>query len=179
MKLIYDKDQSRTLADLNGTFYEDLSALTDVLRALADVSRESPVILDIGGSVPLGDVIRVYDVCVGAGFDSVNFAADPPARRLTHIPPMRCGRRTLSCLQQRVEQHPHLAEFQRPVGCIDQFRQQVDGKCAVVAGAPQLRNQAAVIEFAEADLDLHRVRRGVAKIEVAGVRNHQVDRLVR
>ena len=77
VKLIFDEDAARTLADLNGTLYEDLPALIDVLRALADVSRESPVILDIDGAVPLGDVILVYDVCRAAGFDSVTFAADP------------------------------------------------------------------------------------------------------
>ncbi|REJ80784.1 MAG: biopolymer transporter ExbD [Planctomycetota bacterium] len=77
VELIFDENEAKTLADLNGTLYEDLTVLTGVLRQLAEVSRESPVILDIGGDVPLGDVILVYDVCRAAGFDSVNFAADP------------------------------------------------------------------------------------------------------
>lgn len=73
------RDADRTVADLNGTPYDDLAQLTGVLRALAEVSRENPIVLDIGAEVPVGDVIRVYDVCRGAGFESVNFAADAEA----------------------------------------------------------------------------------------------------
>ena len=69
-------DAGQTVADLNGTTYEDLEKLGGVLSALADISRESPIILDIDDAVPLGDAIRVYDACRGAGFESISFAAD-------------------------------------------------------------------------------------------------------
>ncbi len=74
IKLLRDED--RTIADMNGTIYEDLGRLEAVLRTLADISRENPVILDIADEVPLGDLIRVYDTCRAAGFESVAFAAD-------------------------------------------------------------------------------------------------------
>lgn len=72
-------DDERTAADLNGTVYEDLERLTDVLSALAEVSRINPIILQIDDGVPLGDVIQVYDACRKAGFESINFAAEPEA----------------------------------------------------------------------------------------------------
>lgn len=67
----------KTVADLNGTAYEDLAKLTGVLSALAEVSHDNPIILDIEDTVPLGDAIRVYDACRSAGFESISFAADP------------------------------------------------------------------------------------------------------
>ncbi|MBL8850499.1 MAG: biopolymer transporter ExbD [Planctomycetaceae bacterium] len=67
----------RTVADLNGTAYDDLHRLNGVLRALAEVSRDNPIVLDIEDTVPLGEAIRVYDACRSAGFESINFAADP------------------------------------------------------------------------------------------------------
>ncbi len=72
-------DRSHTVADLNGTVYDDLSRLTGVLAALGEVSRINPIILDINDAVPLGDVIYVYDACRKAGFESISFAADPDA----------------------------------------------------------------------------------------------------
>lgn len=74
------RDGDRTIADMNGTLYEDLAQLEQVLRTLAEISRDNPVILDIAGDVPLGDLIRVYDACRAAGFESIAFAADafPP-----------------------------------------------------------------------------------------------------
>ena len=69
--------EERTVAELNGTVYDDLERVTSVLTALSEVSRENPIILDIEDAVPLGDVIRVYDACRRAGFESINFAAEP------------------------------------------------------------------------------------------------------
>lgn len=69
-------DAERTVADLNGMPYEDLQKLTGVLRELADVSQDNPIILDIEDAVPLGDAIQVYDACRSAGFESISFAAD-------------------------------------------------------------------------------------------------------
>jgi biopolymer transport protein ExbD len=78
VKLSLDRPSGRTVADMNGTVYEDLSQLKAQLRALSELSPDSPVILDNGDEVPLGDVISVYDTCRAAGFESVNFAADAP-----------------------------------------------------------------------------------------------------
>jgi biopolymer transport protein ExbD len=72
-----------TVAELNGTPYEDLGQLEQQLRGLAELAPEMPVILDIADDVEFGDLIRVYDVCRAAKFQSVNFAvADraPPAK---------------------------------------------------------------------------------------------------
>jgi biopolymer transport protein ExbD len=44
------------------------------LLALAETTSEIPVILDIEGAVPLGDVVRVYDACQSAQFRQVSFA---------------------------------------------------------------------------------------------------------
>lgn len=79
VKLTYDEAAGRTSADVNGTVYDDLTRLTDVLSALGELSTESPIVLDIAGPVPWGDVITVWDACRAAGFESINFAADAPA----------------------------------------------------------------------------------------------------
>lgn len=52
-----------------------LDQLKQTLAALAGVDRNLPVILDAEGSVPLGDLIDVYDACRVAGFVSIRFAA--------------------------------------------------------------------------------------------------------
>jgi biopolymer transport protein ExbD len=76
IRLFHDGD--RTIADMNGTIYEELDRLEEVLRALSEISRDNPVVLDIDAEVPLGDLIRVYDACRAAGFESIAFAADAP-----------------------------------------------------------------------------------------------------
>ena len=77
VKLMFDEG-SGTSADVNGTVYDDLTRLTDVLSQLGDLSSGSPIVLDIAGPVPWGDVIYVWDSCRAAGFESINFAADAP-----------------------------------------------------------------------------------------------------
>lgn len=65
-----------TVAEVNGSIHPDLDALATVLSGLqeAGAAGEMPVVLDVGSDVPLGDVIRVYDECLAAGFASVDFA---------------------------------------------------------------------------------------------------------
>lgn len=46
-----------------------------VLRAVAEIDRSLPVILDVAGDVPLGDMIDVYDLCRLEGFEKIQFAA--------------------------------------------------------------------------------------------------------
>ncbi len=65
-----------TVAELNGRDYSDVGALLDTLRTLARLDTSIPVVLDIAPDVPLGDVIRVYDACRAAEFQSIRFAAD-------------------------------------------------------------------------------------------------------
>ena len=64
-----------TTIEMNGRQYPNVEALSDPLTALAELSPESPVILDNGPQVPMRDVIAVYDLCRRAGYQSVNFAA--------------------------------------------------------------------------------------------------------
>ena len=70
-----------TIAEVNSREYDDLAALEATLRGLAELAPEIPVILDIGPDVPLGDLIRVYDTCRAARFQSIHFAADTAAAR--------------------------------------------------------------------------------------------------
>jgi biopolymer transport protein ExbD len=46
-----------------------------VLRSAAEIDRAVPVILDVAGEVPLGEMIDVYDLCRVEGFEKIQFAA--------------------------------------------------------------------------------------------------------
>jgi biopolymer transport protein ExbD len=46
-----------------------------VLQTVAAIDRTLPVVLDVSGDVPLGDMINVYDLCRLEGFDKIQFAA--------------------------------------------------------------------------------------------------------
>ena len=63
-----------TVVELNDREYADADSLRKTLLALAETTPEIPVILDIDGPVPLGDVVRVYDACQSAQFRQVSFA---------------------------------------------------------------------------------------------------------
>lgn len=64
--------------DMNGTVYQDLDQLKENLRALAEVGQEIPVTLDIASTVRMEKVVDVWDTCIAAGFETVNFAVDGP-----------------------------------------------------------------------------------------------------
>jgi biopolymer transport protein ExbD len=49
--------------------------ISPLLRALAEIDRTLPVILDVGGTVPLGEMIDVYDECRAVGLEKIQFAA--------------------------------------------------------------------------------------------------------
>lgn len=66
--------EALTVVELNDREYSDEAALRTTLLALAETTPEIPVILDIEGAVPLGDVVRVYDACQSAQFRQVSFA---------------------------------------------------------------------------------------------------------
>jgi len=69
-------ENGTTVVDMNGTTYQNLDQLKGQLRLLAEVGPDNPVILDIAQSVPLGDVVDIYDTAQSAGFDSISFSAD-------------------------------------------------------------------------------------------------------
>ena len=72
-------DTGELVVEVNGRSYTNFDRLTDVIRQLADLAPEIPVILDIAPRTPMGDVIRVYDLCRSANFEDVQFAADAAA----------------------------------------------------------------------------------------------------
>lgn len=72
-----DRVGGQTVATVN----EATRTLDEVERTLrglaaADAAGALPVILDVGGAVPAGDVVRMYDAARAAGFEQVSFAAD-------------------------------------------------------------------------------------------------------
>ncbi|MES2794246.1 MAG: biopolymer transporter ExbD [Planctomycetota bacterium] len=68
--------EAGTVAEINGTDYATVELLETQLRALAQIGPEVPIILDIEGPVPFGDVIRVYDLCQRLHFTTIKFAID-------------------------------------------------------------------------------------------------------
>jgi biopolymer transport protein ExbD len=62
---------------LNGVDHESFSALKELLLELAQLAPGSPVVLDVEGDVEAGEVLRVYDTCRAARFQSIQFALDP------------------------------------------------------------------------------------------------------
>ncbi|RLS35858.1 MAG: biopolymer transporter ExbD [Planctomycetota bacterium] len=72
--------------DMNGTVYQDLKPLKAKLRALAELSPENPVVLDIAPSVQMEQLVDVWDTCIAAGFQSVSFAVDKPQSPPSAVP---------------------------------------------------------------------------------------------
>ncbi|HID24081.1 MAG TPA: biopolymer transporter ExbD [Planctomycetaceae bacterium] len=72
----------RTIVEFNnpqyGQAFDDFDRLRGRLLELAAVAREMPVILEIAPDVPMGDMIRVYDICRQADFETIQFAAEMP-----------------------------------------------------------------------------------------------------
>lgn len=66
----------QTVVDMNGTIYSDRDRLKSQLQALAELSPESPINLDIAPDVPLGDMIDIYDACRASGFETINFVTN-------------------------------------------------------------------------------------------------------
>jgi len=54
---------------------DTFASLRQVLRNVAEVDLDVPVILDVADPVPLGDVVDVYDAARITGFDQIQFAA--------------------------------------------------------------------------------------------------------
>lgn len=66
-------EPGRVVMTLNETPYEGFPQLEAVLRQLAELAPESPVILDLAPQVPAGELVRLYDTCRRAGFQTINF----------------------------------------------------------------------------------------------------------
>jgi len=70
-------ENQKTVAELNDRRYSDHAELQLTLTSLAELAPEIPVILEIDGTVPLGEMIKVYDTCRAANFESIHFATTP------------------------------------------------------------------------------------------------------
>ena len=73
VRMLWENDQVQWL--VNGESQADLAAVRERLAAVGKIRNDLPVVVDPVEAVPLGDVIDVYDVTRGAGFDTVEFAA--------------------------------------------------------------------------------------------------------
>ncbi len=89
LKLNVAGAESALQVDMNGTVYQDLEQLKSNLRALAEVSPENPVVLDIAPSVQMEQLVDVWDTCIAAGFQSVSFAVDKPQTPPPNVPGVR------------------------------------------------------------------------------------------
>jgi biopolymer transport protein ExbD len=70
-------DGGRTRWVVNQRPCDSLAEVDEVLRAVAEIDRALPVILDVAAEVPLGDMIEVYDLARLVGFEQIQFAATP------------------------------------------------------------------------------------------------------
>ena len=77
LKLNWDPTAEKTTVEMNDRQFTEFKELEPDLKQLAKLSPDSPIILDIDGRVPAGDVIQVDDACRAAGFQSINYATDP------------------------------------------------------------------------------------------------------
>ena len=78
LRLFNSPQQENASIEMNGRVFTDYAQFQKTLSALADVSRDSPVILDIDDEVALRDVVAVYDACRASEFESIHFAMHKP-----------------------------------------------------------------------------------------------------
>ena len=76
------REGSTTRWKVNDHPSESLAHVEELLRAVAEIDRTLPVILDVAPEVPLGDMIDVYDRSRLVGFEKIQFAVQSvaPAR---------------------------------------------------------------------------------------------------
>src|SRR3990172_5189501 len=75
VKIELAQEGNRLRVLLAGRPIDGIVELRQRLRELAAQAVDLPVILDIQPDVEVGHVIAVYDVCLAAGFEHINFAA--------------------------------------------------------------------------------------------------------
>jgi biopolymer transport protein ExbD len=71
--------EGRPTWEIAGRQLGSLAEVRGVLGTLGGVAalrQNLPVRLMVAGDVPLGDVIDVYDLCLGIGFEKIQFAAN-------------------------------------------------------------------------------------------------------
>ena len=78
LRLFNSPQQENASIEMNGRVFTDYAQFQKTLSALADVSRDSPVILDIDDEVELRDMVAVYDACRASEFESIHFAMHKP-----------------------------------------------------------------------------------------------------
>jgi len=69
------RDGTATTWQVNDGVAVPRAQIAPLLQALADIDRSLPVILDVEGGVPLGEMIEVYDTCRAVGLEKIQFAA--------------------------------------------------------------------------------------------------------
>ena len=74
------RDASGTHWRVNDDGAESLEVVRARLTRVFDIHRDAPVIIHPDPTVPLGDVIDVYDLARGIGFAKVQFAANLESR---------------------------------------------------------------------------------------------------
>ncbi|TWT62759.1 ExbD/TolR family protein [Rubinisphaera italica] len=79
LRLFQGPENSRSLIEMNGRIFTSFEEFIPTLKALSEISRDSPVLLDIEDDVPLGEVVQLYDACRSAEFELINFVMDRPA----------------------------------------------------------------------------------------------------
>jgi biopolymer transport protein ExbD len=67
---------ARTQWTVNDRPGGSLDEVEQVLRAVGEIDRTLPIILDVAPDVPLGDMIDVYDLSRIIGFEQIQFAAE-------------------------------------------------------------------------------------------------------
>ena len=78
LRLFILPGQEKASIEMNGRVFNDYAQFQNTLSALADVSRDSPVILDISDEVELRDVVTIYDAFRASEFESIHFAMRIP-----------------------------------------------------------------------------------------------------
>lgn len=58
--------------------FATLAELESFLRTLASVDNQLPVVLNIAKAAPIGEAVKVYDLCRRTGFQRIQFAASVP-----------------------------------------------------------------------------------------------------
>ncbi len=81
LRLFSNPGQETASVEMNGRVFNDYTQFQTTLSALADVSRDSPVILDISDDVELRDVVTIYDACRASEFESIHFAMHKPVKK--------------------------------------------------------------------------------------------------
>ncbi|WP_339745700.1 biopolymer transporter ExbD [uncultured Rubinisphaera sp.] len=79
LRLFQGPENSRSLIEMNGRIFTSFEEFIPTLKALSEISRDSPILLDVDDDVPLGEVVQLYDACRSAEFELINFVMDRPA----------------------------------------------------------------------------------------------------